>query len=385
MNYVNLKSSSKHKKYGGAKSSGKSVLVYLPLLAFFIILVFSLLNLSRIKDVLAGAFNPVVVSAVTGGESGKLKDTDGRTNILLLGSDQRTYGSQLYSQLTDTIIVISVGNIQKDVVIISIPRDLWVEASDGGRWKVNELYGIYGGREGSGTSEVIGAVEDVLGIPIHYYSMINFGLFEEVVDTLGGIDVNVETAFEDFEYPIEGREADTCGKSSSEISDMVASGYSYVQIFPCRYEHLVFETGVVHMDGEMALKFSRSRHGNNNEGTDFARAKRQQKVILAIKDKALSADTLFDLSKIKSLFDIYSQNVDTNLDISSIQLFYNFSKSASFSSIKTLVLDDRSAGEDGGLLYSPTDLTLYGNKYVLIPKAGDYSQIHAYIQKYLFD
>ena len=138
------------------------------------------------------------------------------------------------------------------------------------------------------------------------------------------------------------------------------------------------------MNGELALKYARSRHGDNGENTDFARARRQQNLIMAVKQKALSAQTLLDFLKIKALYDLYSTNVDTNLDLASLQVMYSLAQSVQFDNVRTLVLDDRSEGEDGGLLYSPTDLTLYGGKYVLLPKAGDYYQIHAYIQKYLF-
>ena len=269
--------------------------------------------------------------------------------------------------------------------MISIPRDLWVESNDGSRWKINELYGIYGGKDGTGTEEVLKAVSSVLGIPIHYHSIVNFSMFETVIDTLGGVEVYVETAFEDFEYPIEGKEVDTCGRSASDAERMLSEGKAYVQIFPCRYEHIAFAKGVQKMDGATALKYVRSRHGNNDEGTDFARAKRQQNLIAAVKEKALSSTTLLDFSKIASLFDLYAKNVDTNLDLSSVQLFLSLAKSSTFANTRSLVLDDRSAGENGGLLYAPTDLTMYGGKYVLIPKAGDYSQIHAYMQKYLFD
>ncbi|HAZ29343.1 TPA: hypothetical protein DCY43_01120 [candidate division WWE3 bacterium] len=385
MNYVNLKTNA-GRPARAKKSGGKSVLAYLPIVAFTGLVILVAVNASRIKTALASMLSPVdIVNSIAKTADTKLKETDGRTNILLLGSDQRSFGDQLYSQLTDTLVVISVGTENKDVVMISIPRDLWVESSDGSRWKINELYGIYGGKDGTGREEVLKAVSSVLGIPIHYHSIVNFSMFETVIDTLGGVEVYVETAFEDFEYPIEGKEVDTCGRSASDAKRMLSEGKAYVQIFPCRYEHIAFAKGVQKMDGATALKYVRSRHGNNDEGTDFARAKRQQNLIAAVKEKALSSTTLLDFSKIASLFDLYAKNVDTNLDLSSVQLFLSLAKSSTFANTRSLVLDDRSAGENGGLLYAPTDLTMYGGKYVLIPKAGDYSQIHAYMQKYLFD
>ena len=109
---------------------------------------------------------------------------------------------------------------------------------------------------------------DVLGIPIHYNVTINFEVFKQIVDTLGGIDVEIENTFTDSEYPIEGKEDDP--------------------VIANRYETVTFTKGLEKMNGERALKYVRSRHGDGAEGTDFARSKRQQKVILAIKDKLMS-------------------------------------------------------------------------------------------------
>lgn len=371
MTYVDLKSAGNGDNTGTSlrnKNSGRkrNAISYLPIFLSVVLIIGIALNIGKIRSVFANMFNPVnIVTAVTGASGNKLKEADGRTNVLILGTDGRITGGMTGSQLTDSIMMISVGKATGDAVMISIPRDLWVKSSTGGYYKVNELYAIYGGKEGTGTQEVLSAVEDALGVPIHYYVVVNFALFKDIIDILGGIEVDVETAFTDSLYPIEGMED--------------------AQPESARYETVSFSKGITKMSGELALKYARSRHGDSGEGTDFARARRQQNVIKAVKDKALSTQTLLDLSKIKSLYDLYVKSLDTNTDISSLQLFYDLSKSNSFNNIRTLVLDDRSEGENGGLLYSPTDLTLYGGKYVLIPKAGDYSQIHAYIKKYLFN
>ncbi|MFH1295297.1 MAG: LCP family protein [bacterium] len=365
MNYIDLKATGGN----GAKrnSTGKKgPRAYIPTIVVVILIVMTVLNIGKVRTVLAKMLNPIsIVSSVTGGQSNKLKETDGRTNILLLGSDQRSMGEQVGSQLTDTVMLVSVGKTTQDAVLISIPRDLWVQSSTGGYYKINELYASFGGKDGSGSAELLHVVEEVLGAPVHYYAVVNFDLFKQVIAILDGVEVQVETAFTDYFYPIEGKE------NALPESD--------------RYETVSFAKGLTVMDGETALKYARSRHGDNGEGTDFARARRQQNLMMAIKQKALSAEVLLDFSKVKSLFELYAKNVDTNLDLSSLQLFYTLSQSARFDTIRTLVLDDSSTGENGGLLYAPTDLTLYGGKYVLIPKAGDYSQIHAYMQKYLFD
>jgi len=86
----------------------------------------------------------------------------------------------------------------------------------------------------------------------------------------------------------------------------------------------------------------------------------------------------------RGLYDSYAKNVDSNIDFSTAQGFYLLSQKIDFGTFRTVVLDDRSKANDGGLLYSPEDTSLYGGAYVLIPRVGDYSQIHAYVQKYIF-
>jgi LCP family protein required for cell wall assembly len=338
------------------------------LIAVVVFAVISASILFYFRDAIKKAFNPIsIVGKVSAAE---LQTTDGRTNILLLGSDKRKAGAELNkSTLTDTILVVSIGSIDKDVVLISIPRDLWVKwETDTGREtysKVNAIYDYttFHGEKLGGIDNLTQTLNDVLGMPIHYYGVVTFDLFKEFVDILGGVDIEVDNSFTDYYYPVEGKE-------NAPMEE--------------RYETISFTSGQQQMDGDTALKFARSRKGDNNEGTDFARSKRQQKVIMAVKNKALSAKTLLNPVKIKSLFDSYSENVETNVDFATVQSFYLLSQQIEFDKVVSVVLDDRSQAIEGGLLYAPEDTTLYGNQYVLLPQTGDYSQIQAYVKKYLF-
>ncbi|MFZ2664105.1 MAG: LCP family protein [Patescibacteria group bacterium] len=324
------------------------------------------------KDRIKQTFNPITI--VSNVAAANLKETDGRINVLVLGSDKRDMGAeQGRSTLTDTILVASIGTTDNDVVLISLPRDLWVSDY---QTKVNAVY-AYKGIDGLKEQ-----IEKVMGIPMHYHILVTFNLFEQAIDVLEGIEVNVENTFVDKYYPIEGKENDTCGKTQEEIDKLGDKISEYD--FPCRFERVEFGAGIQKMDGKTALKYARSRHGDNDENTDFARAKRQQKVIAAIKDKAFSLQTVLSPTKIKGLYDAYAQNVDTNIDFQTLENFYLLSQKLDFSKIISVVLDDRSDANSGGLLYHPVDSTLYGGAYVLIPQTGDFSQIHAYVQKYLF-
>ena len=332
------------------------------------------------KDKILAAFNPIsVVATITGTN---LKETDGRTNVLILGSDRRVTGAESgRPTLTDTILVASIGKVDKDVVLISLPRDLWVKDPNGYSSKINAVYAL--SKEGEGANNLRAVLQDVLGIPIHYHVMVSFDLFQEIIDILGGVEVTVDTAFTDYAYPIENMENNRCGRTEEEIKKMEEEGKSDLEIYFCRYEEIVFNQGTQTMDGETALKFVRSRHGNNNEGTDFARSRRQQKIITAIKNKSLSIQTLVNPTKLKNLYDAYAQNTDTDIDFGAVNSFYLLSQQINFDRVVSVVLDDSSSAEEGGLLYHPVDSTLYNGAYVLIPQTGDYVQIHAFVQRYL--
>lgn len=333
------------------------------------------------KEKTAEIFDPgTIVSTVT---NINLDKTDERTNILLLGVDKRRIEDSSEVR-TDTILFVSIGREEKNVVMLSLPRDLWVTIDNNYQMRINEVYDFRNGKEGYGVEKIQSVVEDITGMPVHYYSIVDFNMFKDAVNILGGIEVTVENDFVDYQYPVDGMENSICGRTQEEIDKMVEEERYIYEIFPCRYETIQFDSGPQIMDGDMALKFARSRKGTNGEDTDFARSRRQQKVIMALKDRALSLRTLVDIGKIKELFDLYSEYVDTNLAFKDIRDFYALASQVDYESVDSLVIDDRSDEDSGGLLYNPTDTSLYGGAYVLVPKAGDYTQIREYVQRNIY-
>lgn len=342
------------------------------------------------KDSIKKAFSPI--SIVGGSTKIDIKETDGRTNILILGSDKRDLGTESgRNTLTDTILIASIGNTDNDVVLISLPRDLWISnynLENGYKQssRINEIY------SNAGIQELRNQMEVVLGIPVHYHVIVTFDIFENIINILGGIEINVERSFTDYAYPVEGKEGDLCGKTQEEADKIFEEAEEKelnkesvaLTAFPCRYEILKFEQGMQNMDGATALKYARSRHGDNGESSDFARSKRQQNVIMAVKNKGLSLETLVNFSKLKELYDQYANNVETDIDLGALQNFFQLSQRLDFEKVIQIVIDNSADGNEGGLLYHPNDSTLYGGAWVLIPQSGDYSQIHAYVQKYLF-
>jgi LCP family protein required for cell wall assembly len=209
------------------------------------------------------------------------KDSSGKyTNALVLGVDTRETNNLLN---TDTIILVSYNHETHDVIMMSIPRDFHVQINPEVYWfnRINSVYPTYEAKgEGKGLPRLQEIVTEITGKEIQYYAMINFKGFVELIDSLGGINVNVENSFTDYRFPTE-------------------PGYKTVS----------FEAGPQHMDGQTALEYSRSRHSlDNNEGSDFARAKRQQKVIEAVIDKIIS-NSLLDPQSVMNLFNVIQDNV----------------------------------------------------------------------------
>ena len=300
----------------------------------------------------------------------KIKIIDERTNILILGKGGEGHDAP---ELTDTIIFASVlhpksssvfENSEVSITLISLSRDIWLPDL---RAKLNSAYywgnekkppvqGPSGLEEGGGLVLAKSVVEEVVGLPVSYVVVIDFSSFQEVVDILGGIEVDVETAFTDEKYPIAGRENDECD------GDME---------YKCRYETIAFEKGIQTMDGEIALKFVRSRNAEGDEGTDFARAARQQKVIAAIKNKVLSREVLLSPEKLKNLSNVAFEHLETDMDMSVLTILARRALQAK-DNIRSSVLPEE-------LLVNPPISPKFDNLYVFIPKDEDWSGVHEWV------
>ncbi len=311
---------------------------------------------------------------------GELRIVDGRTNFLLVGIDKRStipYSYKLGNDTvkkngfnSDTILVVSLDQKTKNVSMVSIPRDLWVKTKANGKFgaysgKINSLYSIgemQNYPSGGGMGLLKNKVEEIIGVPIQYTSRIDFDGFRKGVDILDGLDIVVDNSFDDYEYPREGFENSVCKDGT----------------YNCQVEHIHFDKGLVSMDGSEALKYARSRKGNNGEGSDFARSKRQQKVLVAAKEKALKIQNFFDPIKINSLFKEFGQSVETDIDISAMTALYNMSKKVKTDSINSLVLSNAT---DNYLYVPPADQ--YGSAYVLLPKGNDWEKIQQAVKDLL--
>lgn len=309
-----------------------------------------------------------------------IKNTNGVTNVLLLGNAGGTHDGPY---LTDTIMVASINLRKSTVNLISLPRDLWI---DDLKMKINAVYEV-GKVKGQGVNFSKEKVENILGIPIHFGIRIDFRGFVQAIDQVGGVDLVIDKSFSDSLYPIAGRENDLCGMKEEE-KDLAEGGRQKVILkpdgniatesadFPCRFETISFNGGQTHLDGETALKFTRSRMGTNNEGSDFARSKRQQKVLEAFRGKVLSTETLVNPSQIKKLLTTFGESVETDIPIDDAIVLYGFVKKSD--KVKNFVIDGQ---KENSLLINPPVGEYRG--WVLLPKSGNYNDIHKYVQKIL--
>jgi len=202
-------------------------------------------------------------------------DKKDRINILLLGVDRREADDVPRS---DTIIVVTIDPLTKDVGMLSIPRDLLVTIPGYGQDKINAAYALGANAPVTGPGLIRATIEYNFGIPIHYYAEVDFDGFVRIVDTLGGVVVDVPAPIKDDEFP--------------------AEDYNYTRVY--------FAPGLQHMDGKTALRYVRTRHDDN----DFSRGYRQQQVLRALREQGLRLNLI---RKAPQLVDSLADTVRTDL------------------------------------------------------------------------
>ncbi|MDP2709317.1 MAG: LCP family protein [bacterium] len=315
----------------------------------FLLTVYMLFELNKPNENSAWFYNLPVISQIkhlVESADSKLKGEErDRINILLLGIGGRGHDGGL---LTDTIILASLKPSEKKLSLLSIPRDMSVPVEGMGWQKINSINAYAEFKNtGKGGLAISQAVSDILQTPVDYYLTVDFTGFIKIIDDLGGVEVNVENTLDDYKYPIWGNESAPWEQ---------------------RFEHLHIDRGKQVMNGELALKYVRSRHAYGIEGSDFARSKRQQKILEAVKDKALSLNTLFKPAMITNIISDISDNYSTNLKVWEIIKLWGVIKDINSDSIISKGLDNG----PGGLL---SDMTGKDGAYLLAPLSGDFSEI----------
>lgn len=209
-------------------------------------------------------------------------DGASRVTMLVMGLDYRDWEAQDGPPRTDTMILLTIDPLTKTAGILNIPRDLWVNIPGFEYGRINTAYplGIAYEVPGGGPQQAMDTVEELLGVPIDYYAIIDFSAFEQFINELGGINVKVD----------------------NEISvDPIGKGNT-----------VVLKPGNYLLDGPTALAYARARH---TEGGDFDRAQRQQQVILAIRDRIIDLGPAQVATKAPALYNELAAGIHTNLSL----------------------------------------------------------------------
>jgi len=232
--------------------------------------------------------------------------------------------------------------------MFSIPRDLYVTIDKQGGERINQIYSVGKSQFNSktGMEELTKEASDIIGMPIDYYIRVDFQGFTKIVDSLGGVNVVVEKDIYDPEYPL--------GETT-------------------RYQTFSIKAGPQWLDGATALKYARSRKGINSGG-DFGRARRQQQLLVAIKEKALSLNVLTDPTKIQALYQSVADSIETNLTADEIIQLAKISQDFGKENIVSTVLTTYE-GQCGGLLYFP-DRKYFADQSIELPAGKNYDTIH---------
>jgi LCP family protein required for cell wall assembly len=342
--------------------------------------------LNKISTKNSGIFQNIIKS-LPGVEDTLKGEEEGRINILLLGMR----GAELEGGglLADTIMVLSVHPSKEEgdqprASLISIPRDLYVTLpGTSNQAKINAVH-AEGEKKGAGEGleDMKRAVGEVTGQTIHYAVSISFKGFTDLVDALGGVDITLK---EPFSEGLQFREPHVCDPYVFTVPTNPQQyeykyytrkdGTKYVaKAYPLCYNKDVECGGVFslpagenHLDGSKALCYARARYSSN----DFERAKRQQMVLQALKERALSLGTLADFSKINGMIDALGNNVRTDMQGWELKRLAELYPKMQNVQLTQKVLED----SEEGLLYAPGETN--GAGYILLPRGDNYDRIRA--------
>jgi LCP family protein required for cell wall assembly len=281
-------------------------------------------------------------------------EANDRVNVLLLGIGGTGHDG---GSLTDTIMVASIKPSTQQVALLSLPRDLIVkiqDETDPGYWegrKINYAYAL------GGVPLALEKVSDVTGLTLHYYVVLDFSGFQQVVDDVDGIEVTIDRDFVGL-YGAKDLSTPCALKNLYHLED---GDYCAVR----------FDAGTEQMNGERALIFARIRKlaptsDNAEEGSDFARAQRQQKILQAFKDKLFSAGTAIRPQRITDVLQDVDDHLETNLQLWEMARLLELAGGISTDNIIHQVVDDSPGGLVETSFYAPTGAS------VVVPTAGDY-------------
>jgi LCP family protein required for cell wall assembly len=278
--------------------------------------------------------------ALFGDSQPLIGESEDRVNVLLLGIGGEGHDGP---NLSDTIIVASIKPSTGEAAMLSVPRDLFVPIGDFGQNKINSAFafGEELGYEGGGAALATKTVEAVTGLEIPYYVVVDFKGFEKIVDDMGGVDVEIPRDYTDTLHKLD------------------------------------YTAGPHHYSGTDALFYVRGRYiYPENEGGDFNRAERTQRVAKSLQQKALTLNPVSDVGTITNILQSLGEHVRTNFQPSEIRRVYELVHELSLDQIRNKVIDE----SETGLVYGDSVPMGGLNISVLLPSDPSLSAIQDYAE-----
>ncbi len=225
-------------------------------------------------------------------------------NVLLIGTDTSLARRQRgqFGFNTDSLVLVSVNPEKNTVLLTSVPRDLWINGN-----KINALYTLYG------WESLKTAFEQITGQKIDGYIVTDFDGFRWAVDSFGGAPVEIKNTFTDTTFP------------DSQDSGVITVSYAQ---------------GDEKMSGERALIYARSRHGDNGEGSDLMRAKRQHLILQGMISAIGQPESLFQPMNLPKFYDAVTQHMETSLSLDDVYYLWDFYKDRDKYKIESFVIGD---------------------------------------------
>ncbi len=303
-------------------------------------------------------------------QSQQLKqDINGRSNFLVLGTSEDDPGHE-GANLTDSMMIVSIDQTKKDAFMFSIPRDLYVEygmaCSAGYQGKINEYFlcsneGDSAADEQDRLTKTQSFVGSIFGLDIQYGIHINQTVIKQIVDAVGGVDVDVQGS-----------------GGAPGVLDRNAD-------WRCNYEcyYVKYDNGIAHLDGEHALYLSMARgHDAPTYGlarSNFDREINQQKILMAVKEKAMTTGVLTNLNTVTKLIDALGNNLRTNIKMDEIRTLMQLGGDIKSSDIHSVSLIDG----DGNVMTTG----MYGDASVVMPTEGifQYDNLQSFIKNNLLN
>ncbi len=294
-------------------------------------------------------------------------DANGRSNVLIFGTSEDDGPEHGGASLTDSIMLMSVDQKTKQVALSSVPRDLWVDydasCEFGNAGKINVVYVCGAGESDlkehsdAGAQALMKKVGEFYGLEMQYYVHVNYTALQQAVDAVGGVDIVIE---------------------SSDPRGILDRNFDWECNYKCYY--VKYPNGPAHLDGKQALSLARARNdagGYGLSGGNFDREKNQQKILIALRNKAASAGTLTNPVAATSLIDSIGGNVRTNFVSGEIKTLISLANGVKEKQIDRIDLNSK---ETPLLTTGP-----YDGQSIVRPIAGltDYSEIQAFVRKRL--